>query len=190
MSLQRFSRSALPATPWKNGGGTTQEVVCWPPGAGLDNFDWRVSIATIAAGGPFSVFPGVDRTIMLLEGDGVRLRADGFDQSLDVLNEPFAFDGEVVVDCTLLGGASTDFNLMVRRAAGHAELRVITESTVLERGAHGLLMVLDGHWRVSGGTLTPGQGVWWAAQDESWSAKPASRGAHMVAVEWRATEDI
>jgi environmental stress-induced protein Ves len=184
MSLQRFSRSALAATPWKNGGGTTQEVVCFPPGAGLDDFDWRVSIATIAAGGPFSVFPGVDRTIMLLEGEGVRLRAPGFDHSLDAPYEPFAFDGEVPVDCDLLGGASTDFNLMARRDAGRAVLRVVTEPAVLERSAHGLLMVLEGHWRVGGGKLVQGQGVWWAAQHEAWSVKPASRDARLAIVQW------
>lgn len=32
-----------------------------PPGAGLDGFDWRISCARVASGGPFSVFPGVDR---------------------------------------------------------------------------------------------------------------------------------
>lgn len=38
-----------------------------PPGAGMDSFAWRVSVATIARPGPFSAFPGVDRQIMLLE---------------------------------------------------------------------------------------------------------------------------
>ena len=62
--VQAFSRAALPATPWKNGGGTTQEIAGWPAGAGLDAFGWRVSIACIAASGPFSVFAGIDRSIM------------------------------------------------------------------------------------------------------------------------------
>ena len=73
--LQRFDTAELHATPWKNGGGTTRQVACWPPGAGSDDFDWRVSIATIAASGPFSTFPGIDRTIMLLDGPGVHLRS-------------------------------------------------------------------------------------------------------------------
>ncbi|MGJ7492548.1 HutD/Ves family protein [Variovorax sp. ZT4R33] len=184
MSLERFSRSALAVTPWKNGGGTTQEVVCFPPGAGLDDFDWRVSIATIAMGGPFSVFPGVDRTIMLLEGDGVRLRAAGFDHALVAPHEPFTFDGETAVECSLRGGISTDFNLMVRRAGGQATLRVISEMAMLERSAHGLLMTLDGQWRVGGGMLTEGQGVWWADEPQTWTVKPASRGARLAVVQW------
>jgi len=185
MTLQRFARSALPVTPWKNGGGTTQEVVCFPPGAGLDDFDWRVSIATIAMGGPFSVFAGVDRTIMLLEGDGVRLQSTGFDHALDTPHQPFAFDGEAAVDCSLLGGLSTDFNLMARRERGQATLRVVSELATLDRSAHGLLMTLEGQWRVGGGTLKEGQGVWWADESQTWTVKPASRGARLAVVQWR-----
>ena len=106
--LERFAIDQLASAPWKNGGGSTREIACWPPGAGFDDFDWRVSIATIAASGPFSTFAGVDRTIVLLEGDGVRLRsADGaIDHRLDTPLAPFAFGGDEPIDCTLLGGAS------------------------------------------------------------------------------------
>jgi hypothetical protein len=38
---------------------------------------------------------------------------------------------------------------------------------VLDRSAHGLLMTLDGQWRVGGGTLKQGQGVWWAEEPHS-----------------------
>jgi len=190
MSLQRFSRSALAVTPWKNGGGTTQEVVSFPPGAGLDDFDWRVSIATIAIGGPFSVFHGVDRTIMLLEGDGVRLQSADFDHRLDAPHQPFAFDGDAAVECSVLGGLSTDFNLMVRRARGEATLRVISEMAVLGRSAHGLLMTLDGQWRVGGGTLKQGQGVWWTDEPQTWTVKPASRGARLAVVQWQPADAV
>ena len=67
LTIHRFDRHSLPATPWKNGGGLTREIVCMPHGGGLDSFDWRVSIAHIASNGPFSTFPGVDRVITLLE---------------------------------------------------------------------------------------------------------------------------
>ena len=62
--LHRFALADLSPTPWKNGGGSTREIVCRPPGAGMDSFEWRVSIATIAQSGPFSVFAGVDRVIL------------------------------------------------------------------------------------------------------------------------------
>ena len=44
---------------WKNGLGWTREVLRWPPGA--DDWDWRISIAEVDKGGPFSSFPGVER---------------------------------------------------------------------------------------------------------------------------------
>jgi len=54
MSLNRFDVHDLPAMTWKNGGGVTREIICQPLGAGMDDFDWRVSIAHIASDGPFS----------------------------------------------------------------------------------------------------------------------------------------
>jgi len=63
-----------PDVPWKNGGGTTRELLSAPSGS--SGFDWRISVATIAKPGPFSSFPGVDRTLIGLAGEG-RLRISG-----------------------------------------------------------------------------------------------------------------
>ncbi len=71
----RFALDAIAPTPWKNGGGTTREIAVRPPGAGMDAFAWRVSVADIVADGPFSAFPGIDRQIALLDGAGVHLQA-------------------------------------------------------------------------------------------------------------------
>jgi environmental stress-induced protein Ves len=63
--------------PWKNGGDETTEVAAGPPGASLETFDWRISMAHIAQSGPFSLFPGVDRTLAVLSGVGIRLSVAG-----------------------------------------------------------------------------------------------------------------
>ncbi|MDF3836776.1 HutD family protein, partial [Cupriavidus basilensis] len=104
--MERFSLGALAPQPWKNGGGVTREIAAWPEGAGMGDFQWRVSVADIAADGPFSAFPGIDRQIVLLEGAGVRLQADdgSFDHRLDTVGAPFAFAGERGVQATLLDG--------------------------------------------------------------------------------------
>lgn len=161
--MHLFDTAGLPASPWKNGGGSTREIVCRPEGAGLDGFDWRVSIATITQAGPFSAFPGMDRVIMLLDGDGVRLRSTaGVDHRLDRAHAPFAFSGDLALDCALLGGPSTDFNVMTRRGALHAEVRVLRESATLPVSSRGLLLVLHGTWQLPGTQgCAPGQGVWW-----------------------------
>ncbi|MBS0975889.1 HutD/Ves family protein, partial [Serratia rubidaea] len=118
MQINRFDFASLPVSPWRNGGGETREIVCQP--AEGANFDWRASIATIAQDGPFSAFDGIDRSITLLEGDGVRLVGDGIDHRLAMPGEPFAFSGDVALQAQLLGGVSQDFNIMTRRGRWRA----------------------------------------------------------------------
>ncbi len=180
--LQRFDIATVPSMPWKNGGGSTREIVCRPEGAGMDGFDWRVSIATIAQAGPFSAFPGVDRVIMLLDGDGVQLRsAGGIDHRLDEVHAPFAFPGDVALDCTLLGGTSTDFNVMTRRGTLRAEVRVLRAATDIPATQRGLLLALCGQWQLHAGEVcAAGQGLWWDAAPHGWQATPQGEGAALV----------
>jgi uncharacterized protein len=184
MTVQRFARDSRPVMPWKNGGGTTREIASWPPGAGLDNFDWRVSIATIAASGPFSQFPGVDRTIMLLDGDGVLLQGDGLHHRLDHRHQPFAFRGEAALACSLLGGASSDFNVMSRRSVCKADVVVVEHALTLGVAHDGLLMSLAGGWRTGNETLARGEGFWWADSPTCWALEPLTPDARLVAVRW------
>ncbi|MCG3056381.1 HutD family protein, partial [Escherichia coli] len=90
MAVQKFAVDAIAPTPWKNGGGATREIAVWPPGAAMESFAWRISVADIADDGPFSAFPGVDRQIALLEGAGVHLQAhdDSFSHRLVRVGEP------------------------------------------------------------------------------------------------------
>jgi environmental stress-induced protein Ves len=187
MTLQRFARKALPSTPWKNGGGTTREIAVWPPEAGLGMFDWRVSIGTVAANGPFSMFPGMDRTIVLLDGAGMRLRsADGsVAHRLDEPHEPFAFSGDAAVDCILIGGPASDFNVMTRRDGWVVDVRVFEEGLTLGAAEYGVLMSLDGHWQAGEQKLNDGEGVWWADVRTEWRLAPLSRSAKLVAVRWK-----
>jgi environmental stress-induced protein Ves len=102
------------AVPWKNGGGTTSEVAVYPEGAGFDDFGWRISIADIARGGPFSLFPGIDRTLILLKGQ-VTLSIEGRSAvTLTPDSEPLDFPGDVATSAELVGTAR-DLNVMTRR---------------------------------------------------------------------------
>jgi len=111
--------------PWKNGGGITRELQLMPPGAGLDQFIWRASLAEVASDGPFSIFPGIERTLVLLDGAGFTLHFDTHHQRLDQALQPYEFDGEHAITARLLDGPTRDFNLMVRRDAAHAELAIV-----------------------------------------------------------------
>lgn len=134
------------AQPWKNGGGTTYEIAREDDEHG---FTWRLSLAHVEADGPFSRFPGVDRTIALVEGDGFTLRRAG--EHLVTLTEPlvpFAFSGDDALDCTLVGGPVRDLNLMVRRKGWRATTQTHAlgkrEALLLAPAVRTLLFVASG----------------------------------------------
>jgi environmental stress-induced protein Ves len=102
--------------PWKNGGGTTVEIVAHPDGATVSDFDWRLSVADVAADGPFSRFPGVDRVLTIVTGTGLRLAGGAGETELRAAYEPYAFSGDDELHCTLLAGPVRDLNLMLRRS--------------------------------------------------------------------------
>jgi environmental stress-induced protein Ves len=115
MRLTHLTPADYRRMPWKNGGGTTTELMVEPAGAAAD-YDWRLSIAEVAKSGPFSEFKGYDRTTMLVEGSGFTLEfpqqpAQRFSRTF----EPFRFSGERPCDCTLIDGPVRDFNLIARR---------------------------------------------------------------------------
>jgi len=127
--------------PWKNGGGTTTEIAVHPEGAGLGDFHWRVSMARVESDGPFSSFPGVDRTLTILSGEGIRL-AVGRREAVTLTAEslPFAFAGEVPAEAMLVGAAVTDLNVMTRR--GVVAHRVRRVAGAMECGAEGTALVV------------------------------------------------
>lgn len=187
MTLHTFFVADLPAVPWKNGGGVTREIVCQPPGAGMDSFDWRVSIAHIASDGPFSAFPGIDRVITLLSGGGVHLSsADGqVNHRLGSPLAPFAFAGEAAIHARLLEGDCHDFNVMTRRAVCSASLQVLRSACDWQASSQGLFMAVQGNWQLEGaGTqmLSPQQGLWWSDAVKAWRLIPKSSDAILLAL--------
>lgn len=112
--IQRFDEHLK--MPWKNGLGITREVISRPASDGSGGFDWRISLATVGASGPFSIFAGIDRTIAVLEGDGMLLTVDGRQEPpLTVASVPFVFSGEAEVQADCIGGETLDLNMMSRR---------------------------------------------------------------------------
>lgn len=105
---------------WKNGLGWTREIVRVPE---RDDWDWRLSIAEIEQDAAFSCFPGIDRELVLLQGNGLRLRFEGGDSvELGPPHGRLRFAGERVVTGELRDGPTHDFNLMWRRQAIETEL--------------------------------------------------------------------
>ncbi|MCS6209202.1 HutD/Ves family protein [Shewanella baltica] len=127
-----------PSTPWKNGGGSTKQLLISPATADLTEFDYRISIASIGSNGPFSLFNGIDRQLVILEGDGVQLSIDNHEgekqindlggeerilgdtdtteyKRLTPIDSAFCFAGETSITSQLLGSNVIDFNVMTKR---------------------------------------------------------------------------
>jgi environmental stress-induced protein Ves len=115
--------------PWKNHRGTTEEIAIFPEGSNhiAESFEWRVSSAMIASSCSFSQFLGFDRTIVILDGEGIALNHDCVEspQPLKRL-VPYQFKGEWQTTCEITDRAVRDFNLMTRRGQVSADLEVLT----------------------------------------------------------------
>ncbi|GAA3659180.1 hypothetical protein GCM10022237_18950 [Nocardioides ginsengisoli] len=139
MSFQVHRREGHVTMPWANGAGTTREVA--KAASGETAFDWRLSFADVAASGPFSALPEVDRVITLVEGTSMTLDVDG-DEHVLVPFEPYRFAGESAVDCST-DRPTVDFNVMTRRGRW--------TSAVESRALPGDVTVIDGAAPDAGG---------------------------------------
>lgn len=129
------------AETWKNGGGTTCEVAAFPPGSDVNDFLWRISIANVRVGGPFSHFPQIDRTIAIVSGT-LRLSSGGKVVKLSTADSPFAFPGDVPTIGEPVDGPVRDLNIMTRRHHYRATtLRLVPEDVVTERGAATIVLI-------------------------------------------------
>lgn len=177
--IQFYDSATLPVSRWRNGGGETREIVSFPPDRA--EFSWRISIATIAADGAFSRFPGIDRVITLLEGEGVELNAGSRYTQLLRPRQPFIFAGEDEIEARLTGGVSTDFNVMTRRDTHLAEVRVVSDACAPALQSAGVVYVMEGEWKTGTQTLARGQGAWWESEEPSFI--PTSAGALLLLAE-------
>jgi len=125
--MRLIARADYRPMPWKNAAGTTLEILIYPVSATVSELSlmWRVSIAQVTADAPFSRFPGYDRLIMLLDGDGMTLDSGALGaMALDKPLQPMALPGELAVTAKLKGGPCRDFNVITQRAKARARLSV------------------------------------------------------------------
>lgn len=157
MAPEIITLDRLEPRPWKNGAGLTRELAVHPQGAGMEDFEWRMSIAEVASDAPFSAFPEVDRCIVLLRGAGMHLRsADGrLDQHLDEPLDPFHFPGDKALHATLIDGASSDFNVMTRRGRWRADVTPLADPKDTPACAAALLLCRSGEATVSAAGHAP-----------------------------------
>lgn len=109
--------------PWKNGKGVTIEIAIHPADASIDTFNWRLSTATVDSDGPFSAFEGIERSLAVLDGDGLVLEVEGQPTArLTVDSDPLGFPADRATMAHLIGAPVTDLNAMSRRGHAHHKL--------------------------------------------------------------------
>lgn len=107
---------------------------------------WRASIADITDDGPFSLFPGLDRQLLLCSETVLLLTVEGADHRLGPL-EVARFPGEARTSACREGGDGVAFNVMTRRGRVEAQLgvRSAADHALLQRvpaGEEWLLLAL------------------------------------------------
>lgn len=113
-------------TPWKNGKGWTDDVLLLPEGTGHDDFDIRISLAPIDQEGPFSSFPGIDRTITRLSRTPLALDFEGTGIVELAKLEPVSFDSVLAPRSVLpAGGEARVLNVMTRRTVWRSKVQTI-----------------------------------------------------------------
>ena len=114
MHIQLIPANEYQRTRWKNGLGWTREIIRYPNQD--DPLSWRLSIAEVDKDGAFSVFENIDRELILLSGEGMRLNfSDGESVTLNPPHDKHRFAGERELSAELISGPTQDFNVMWQR---------------------------------------------------------------------------
>lgn len=163
MRIRLIPLAEQPVMPWANGGGSTRQVAIDPPDGSLQRgFRWRVSCAQVASNGPFSRLPGVDRSLWLVRGDGMRLEIAGRETVLAHVGQRVDFRGEEQVLATLMGGPCEDCNVMTMRdeVVVDASCRTLAADELLrfECEPQAVVLVLDGALRILDRPISLGVG--------------------------------
>jgi uncharacterized protein len=96
---------------WANGMGTTTELARKADADG--GLRYRLSVAVVAEDGPFSILPGIHRSLTVISGPGFDLVGDTTLRAETLV--PIAFDGGMTWAAAHVSGPSEDFNVMVTK---------------------------------------------------------------------------
>ena len=122
MRVQRFGEHR--AMPWANGKGTSYEIASDRNES--DNWSWRVAIAPVKEDGPFSVLSGIDRELVVIEGNGMVLDVDG--ENIECLpDQVVRFSGDSTTFARLIDGPVTDLGLMTVRGSITGFMTVVAD---------------------------------------------------------------
>jgi len=152
---QIYAPDRFKSMPWRNGLGHTIEILaeCLPEST---EFAWRLSMADVVDDGCFSEFSGYDRTLLLLQGEGITLNhGNGQSDRLVKHLQAAHFNGEAKTEASLHAGPIKDFNVMTRRNFCSASVQSLHHATDAEIPVDGdvlLVYAVDGAINIKSGS--------------------------------------
>ena len=152
MSVRLLKPNDFKVMLWKNGRGTTTELARED---GAEGMLWRLSAADVIEAGEFSSFPGIDRVLMLLEGQGFDL--DFGSHGRASVHEPLTpvhFSGDWAARAENVRGPSRDLNLMLARGRAVAEVSVVRGgSNTRPLADRSLFLAIEGSLQIAMGPI-------------------------------------
>ena len=134
--MQILTPESSRSMPWANGLGSTLEIAtdAHSHHAQSDSWTWRLSVADVPNRAHFSKFPGVDRWIACLHGDGMRINRSNVWTTLPNSGDALSFAGEEMVTGDPIGTNVRDVNWFLYRNRWQGGMRVHREtgSTIAE----------------------------------------------------------
>ncbi|KAI9096431.1 hypothetical protein DFS34DRAFT_650538 [Phlyctochytrium arcticum] len=132
--------------PWKNGLGETRQIAIYPRNADFeaDNFVWRLALSEVRDSCSFSVFPGYDIALLLLnpEADSkantVRTRRNSITFPVELHHNdsaaptplrplmPYTYNGEIPTTCRIRTGPIRHLTFFTNRKRTHVTANLET----------------------------------------------------------------
>ncbi|MGL3806557.1 HutD/Ves family protein [Paeniglutamicibacter sp. R2-26] len=97
-----------------------------------EEWDWRLSVASIERAGNFTPYDGFDRTLTVITGELLELTIDGTKQAVE-LYRPLKFPGGSTTSATLPTGEVLALNLITRTGAVRGNVRIVELSKKREQ---------------------------------------------------------
>ena len=101
-------------------------------------------MARVAADGPFSAFPGIDRTLAVVKGSGLVLTiGGGAPVTLACESDPISFPGDITTSARLVAGEIIDLNVMTRRRRFSHELHRVVQPASCDFDGNDIAVVIS-----------------------------------------------
>lgn len=161
MRFNHLTPADYRTVPWANGRGRTVELIRLTDDAG--DLVLRLSVADVVENGSFSMFPGIDRVLTLIEGDGFDLDFGGVAPTVTARTfEPIAFSGDWTTTATGVRSPSRDFNVMTPQGCHDVTVKLLPEGPSLwpAMGAENDRLGISAFYVVTGSAIVGALGLY------------------------------